>query len=399
MGVSTRITLPVEGMTCASCQATVQRALRATPGVAQAAVNLMTHEATIVYDPAVLGPERLVAAINDIGYESHLPPPVVDLASEDDERESLQRREYDVLRWKAATSLVIGGLAMIASMPLMGGTSAHVAHGGDPLLRWAMTVVDPPIRRALPWLYAVDSGVLAFALLAATLFVMGWAGRHFYTRAWASVRHRTADMNTLIAMGTGAAFLYSLVATVAPGLFVADTARPDVYYEAVILIIALVLLGNTMEARAKSQTTGALRQLAKLQPSTARVRRDGREDDVAIATVRAGDLVLVRPGERFPVDGVIRTGSGAVDESMITGESMPVEKRPGDRVIGATVNKAGAFDVEATAVGATSVLARIVTLMKEAQGSQAPIQRLADRVSAVFVPIVILIAIATFAVW
>ena len=179
MGVSTRITLPVEGMTCASCQATVQRALRATPGVAQAAVNLMTHEATIVYDPAVLGPERLVAAINDIGYESRLPPPVVKLASEDDERESLQRREYHILRRKAATSLVIGALAMIASMPLMGGASAHVAHGGDPLLRWVMTVVDPPIRRALPWLYAVNSGVLAFALLAATLFVMGWAGRHF----------------------------------------------------------------------------------------------------------------------------------------------------------------------------------------------------------------------------
>ena len=178
-----------------------------------------------------------------------------------------------------------------------------------------------------------------------------------------------------------------------------DGARPDVYYEAVILIIALVLLGNAMEARAKRNTTRALRQLAKLQPSTARVRRNGQDVDVPIAEVRAGDLIIVRPGERIPVDGVIRQGAGAVDESMLTGESMPVEKQPGDRVIGATINTSGAFEIEATSLGASSVLARIVTLMREAQGSQAPIQRLADRISAVFVPVVVSIAVATFAVW
>jgi Cu+-exporting ATPase len=206
-------------------------------------------------------------------------------------------------------------------------------------------------------------------------------------------------MNTLIAIGTGAAFVYSVVATLAPGLFVSDSSRPDVYYEAVIIIIALVLLGNAMEARAKTNTTRALRQLAKLQPSTARVRRDGQDVDVPIAEVRSGDLVIVRPGERIPVDGMVASGTGAVDESMLTGESMPVDKQPGDRVIGATINTSGALDVTATSVGASSVLARIVTLMKDAQGSQAPIQRLADRISSVFVPTVLSIAIAAFGLW
>ena len=396
---TSRVTLPVEGMTCASCQANVQRTLTATPGVHNAAVNLMMHEATITYDPAVLSAETLVATINDTGYQSHLPAPVEDLVAADDAREAGQQREYRVLRTKALVSLGLGAGAMVVSMPLMGGRDAHAAHSGDPVLRWTMTVVDPTLQRAIPWLYAVDARLLMLTLLAATLVVMSWAGRHFYTRAWASFRHRTGDMNTLIAVGTSAAFVYSLVATLAPGVFVAGNARPDVYYEAVILIIALVLLGNAMEARARSRTTRALRQLAKLQPSTARVRRDGRDTDVPIASVRQGDIVLVRPGERFPVDGEVLSGAGAVDESMLTGESLPVEKKPGDRVIGATVNTAGAFEVTATTVGGDSMLARIVKLMKDAQGSQAPIQRLADRISAVFVPTVISLAIATCAAW
>jgi Cu+-exporting ATPase len=228
---------------------------------------------------------------------------------------------------------------------------------------------------------------------------MAWAGRHFYVRAWKGLRHRNADMNTLIAIGTGAAYLYSIAATFAPHWFAAAGSRPDVYYEAVIIIIALVLVGNAMEARAKTETTQALRQLARLQPSSARVRRDGTEQDVPITAVQHGDLVIVRPGERIPVDGIVRQGSGSVDESMLTGESMPVEKLAGARVIGATVNQSGALEIEATTLGAASTLARIVTLMKEAQGSQAPIQRLADRISSVFVPVVLSIAIATFAVW
>ncbi|MDO8681492.1 MAG: heavy metal translocating P-type ATPase [Acidobacteriota bacterium] len=393
-----KITLPVEGMTCAACQATVQRALTKAPGVAKAAVNLMTNEATISYDPAVTGPEGLVAAINDTGYVSRVPVEG-EAVPADDEREQAQRREYLALRNRALVSLALGAVAMVASMPLMGGASPHGAHTGDPLLRWVMTTIDPPVRSALPWLYAIDPASLTLGLLAATVIVMSWAGRHFYTRAWVGIRHRSTDMNTLIAVGTGAAFVYSVAATFAPGWFAAEGARPDVYYEAVIIIIALVLLGNAMEARAKTQTTRALRQLAKLQPSTARVRRDGREQEIPIAEVRVGDLALVRPGERFPVDGEVVSGSGAVDESMLTGESMPVDKAPGDRVIGATVNSSGAMEVRASAIGAGTVLARIVTLMKEAQGSQAPIQRLADRISAVFVPIVISLSIATFAAW
>ncbi len=394
-----RITLPIEGMSCAACQATVQGALRATPGVTQAVVNLMTHDATVVYQPSLVTPAGLVAAVNQTGYGSHLPAPVSD-ATADQARERAERDQYRDLLAKALVSLALGFAAMVISMPLMGGVATHDAHGGgDPLLAWMMRVVDPPLRSAFPWLYAVDPRILTLALLAATLVVMFWAGRHFYVRAWHSLRNRSANMSTLIAIGTGAAFLYSLAATVAPRIFQGVNGRADVYYEAVILIIALVLTGSAMEARAKSQTSRALRSLAKLQPSTARVRRGAVDEDVPIASLAPGDVVVVRPGERFPVDGIVRSGAGAVDESMLTGESMPVEKRVGDRVIGATINTSGAFEVQATAIGAASVLARIVTLMKEAQGSQAPIQRLADRISSLFVPTVLAIAVVTFALW
>jgi Cu+-exporting ATPase len=393
-----RITLPVEGMSCAACQATVQGALRATPGVTHAAVNLMTHEATVVYQPSLVTPAALVAAVNETGYVAHLPAPASDTA-EDEARDRAERDQYRDLLVKALASLALGGLAMVITMPLMGGGSGHDAHGGDPLLAWMMRLVDPPLRTLWPGLYAIDPRALTLTLLAASLVVMFWAGRHFYVRAWHSLRNRSANMNTLIAIGTSAAFLYSLVATMAPQIFERGTGRADVYYEAVILIIALVLLGSAMEARAKGQTSRALRSLARLQPSTARVRRAGGEEEVSISTLVPGDVVIVRPGERFPVDGIVRFGAGAVDESMLTGESLPVEKRAGDRVIGATINTSGAFEVEATAIGTSSVLARIVTLMKEAQGSQAPIQRLADRISSVFVPAVLAIALVTFAAW
>jgi Cu+-exporting ATPase len=259
--------------------------------------------------------------------------------------------------------------------------------------------LTPLLRGALPWLYAVPTAVLSYGLLIATIGTMGWAGRDFYTRAWASFRHHSADMNTLIAVGTGAAFLYSLIATVAPSFFTTHGVEPDVYYEAVVIIIALILTGNAFEARAKRQTATALRSLARLQPKTARVVRNDQELDVAIDDVRRGDIVVVRPGERIPVDGEVVSGHSAVDESMLTGESMPVAKKEGDRVIGATINTSGAFRYRATTLGADSVLAQIVKLMRDAQGSRAPIQTLADRVSAVFVPVVISIAIGTFVVW
>jgi Cu+-exporting ATPase len=361
------VTMPVEGMTCAACQANVQRALKRTPGVQKAAVNLMTHEAAIVFDPVVTTPARLVDAINDTGYSSSLPAAVSHAGEPAPESDQRQAAEYRHLLRQSLVSLAIG-LVMMAAMPFM----------------------DPATHAAGPWPYAQ---------FVATTFVMAWAGRRFYTRAWNALRHRTADMNTLIAIGTGAAYTYSLVATFAPGLLHSGNARADVYYEAVVFIIALVLLGNAMEARATRQTTRALRELARLQPARALVRRDGVEVELPIAQVTVGDLVLVRPGERLPVDGVIVAGSAAVDESMLTGEPLPVDKQPGDRVIGATVNRTGALEVRATAVGTGSVLAQIVRLMRDAQGSQAPIQRLADRVSAVFVPAVIVIAALTFIIW
>ncbi|HEX2692731.1 MAG TPA: copper-translocating P-type ATPase, partial [Gemmatimonadaceae bacterium] len=226
----------------------------------------------------------------------------------------------------------------------------------------------------------------------------------FYTRAWAAFRHHSADMNTLVAVGTGAAFVYSVVATVAPGFFFSRGVTPNVYYEAVIIIIALILTGNAFEARAKRQTANALRGLVHLQPKTARVLRHGadgseREVDAPVETVEAGETVIVRPGEQIPVDGEVVSGESAVDESMLTGESLPVSKKPGDSVIGGTINRTGAFRYRATTLGSDSVLARIVKLMRDAQGSRAPIQRLADRVSGIFVPVVMSIAIATFVIW
>lgn len=393
------ITLPVEGMTCAACQASVQRALSAAPGVRRAAVNLMTHEATVVYDPRLASPQSLVGAVQATGYVSRVPEAETDGLQADEAREREYARDYRSLLRKSLVSLALGVVAMVASMPLMGGAAGHGAHGGDPLIAWTMRVVDPPLRLAFPWLYAADPNVLRYGLLVATVFVMIWAGQRFYTRAWSAFRHRTADMNTLIAVGTGAAFGYSLAVTIAPRLLEERGAQADVYFEAIILIIALVLLGNAMEARAKRQTTKALREMARLQPTAARLRRGDHDQDVPVQDVKAGDLVVVRPGERFPVDGIVVAGTGAVDESMLTGESIPVTKQPGDRVIGATVNATGSFEITATTIGGRSVLAQIVRLMREAQGSQAPIQRLADRISAVFVPTVIGIALVTFALW
>jgi Cu+-exporting ATPase len=363
---TTTVTLPVEGMTCAACQANVQRALNTTPGVQNASVNLMLHEAVITFDSRVTNPPALVESINETGYTSRLPLPSEDGLAADDRREREQALEYRQLLLQSVVSLAIG-VVLMTSMAVIGAQHA-----------------------SREWNY------FSFA---ATTFVMAWAGRRFYARAWKAARHRTADMNTLISIGTGAAYIYSVVATFAPHRLHLAGAHADVYYEAVVFIIALVLLGNALEARAKRQTTRALREMARLQPTTARIRREGHDRDVPVNEVVSGDIVIVRPGERFPVDGIVVTGEGAVDESMLTGESVPVDKGPGDGVIGATINRVGAFEVRATSVGSASALAQIVRLMRDAQASQAPIQRLADRVSAVFVPTVMAIAAVTFLVW
>ncbi|MEO7522172.1 MAG: heavy metal translocating P-type ATPase, partial [Gemmatimonas sp.] len=376
-----------------------------TPGVTDASVNLMMGNATISYDPAATTPDVLVETVRGTGYGANLPVPDQSAFDEQSARDRAQDEEFRDLRTKAIASGIGGVIAMLLSMPLMAGDhSAGHDVVADPFMRWAMQSLTPALRAVAPWLYAIPLPVISWTLLALTLVVMTWAGRHFYTRAWAAFRHHAADMNTLIAVGTGAAFVYSVVATVAPGLFRAAGLAPDVYYEAVVIIIALILTGNAFEARAKRQTSAALRSLAALQPPTARVVRptpDGATDeiDVPVENVRADDVVIVRPGERVPVDGEVLSGTSAVDESMLTGESLPVEKHEGDRVIGGTINRTGAFRFRATSLGADSTLAQIVKLMRDAQGSRAPIQALADRISAVFVPVVLSIALVTFTTW
>lgn len=393
------VRIPVSGMTCAACSSRVQRALQKQPGVADANVNLMMKTATVRFDPAVVTPERLVDAIKQTGYGAELASPDQTAFEEQEARDRAAAEEFRELRTKAIVSGVVGVIAMIVSMPLM----SHVG-ASDPFMRWATGALHPMFHHAFPWLYRLPMQAVTGTLMLATLGVMLWAGRHFYTRAWAAFRHHSADMNTLIAVGTGAAFLYSVVATVAPAFFFHRGMTPDVYYEAVIIIIALILTGNAFEARAKKQTANALRALVHLQPKTARVVRRGPDGaevqvDAAIETVVAGETVIVRPGERIPVDGQVLSGESAVDESMLTGESLPVAKKAGDAVIGGTINRTGAFRYRATTLGADSVLARMVKLMRDAQGSRAPIQRLADRISGIFVPVVISIAIATFVVW
>ena len=388
-----KITIPVKGMTCAACQARVQRALQGQSGVIDASVNLMLKNAAVTYDPQIISSMALVEAIHETGYGAELAAQDQTSFEEQAAQDRAQEEEYRELRYKASLSGVVGLVAMVLSMPLMGVAGADV-HGpvADPFMRWAMESMTPAIRAVAPWLYTFTPWVLSYALLALTLLVMGWAGRHFYVRAWSAFRHHSADMNTLIAVGTGAAFLYSVLATVVPEFFLSRGVPPDLYYEAVIMIIAL-------EARAKRQTSAALRGLVELQPRTARVVRDGAEEDILVEDVQSKDIVIVRPGERIPVDGELISGMSAVDESMLTGESLPVEKHQGDRLIGGTINRTGAFRYRATTLGSDSVLAHIVKLMRDAQGSRAPIQKLADQVSGIFVPIVLSLAIVTFVTW
>ena len=328
-----KVTIPVKGMTCAACQARVQRTLQGKPGVIDASVNLMLKNAAVTYDPQMISPMALVEAIRETGYGAELAAQDQTAFEEQEAQDRAQEEEYRELRYKASSSGIIALLAMILSMPLMGAAGTDV-HGpvADPFMRWAMESMTPAIRAAAPWLYTVTPGVLSYTLLALTLLVIGWAGRHFYMRAWSAFRHHSADMNTLIAVGTGAAFLYSVLATVAPEFFLSRGVPPDLYYEAVIMIIALILTGNALEARAKRQTSAALRGLVELQPRTARVVRDGAEKDIPIEDVQTDEIVIVRPGERIPVDGEIISGASAVDESMLTGESLPVEKHQGDRL-------------------------------------------------------------------
>ena len=387
-------TIPVSGMTCAACSARIQRTLERREGVGAANVNLMTGTATVSYDPAAINPEGLVNAIRATGYGAELPRPDASTESLIEAQDAARAEEIAELTRKLGVSLTAAALAMFFSMPLM----ESLGHGRDPLAL-LLAPVSALVHRVTPWVYTLSPGQLRYVLLGLTLPVVGWAGRHFYTRAWAAFRHHSADMNTLIAVGTGAAFLYSLVATVAASGLSARGIEPYVYYESVLWIIALVLLGNLLEARAKSRTSGAIRRLIGLRPATARVLRGGEELEIPLAAIAIGDEGVVRPGETIPADGVILQGGSWVDESMLTGEPVPVRKDPGDRVVGATLNRNGAFRYRVDRIGADSTLSRIISLVQHAQGARAPIQRLADRISAVFVPVVLSIAIGTFVLW
>ena len=365
----------VRGMECASCVRRVERALSRVEGVASASVNLATETAT-VEAPADIDVEALRVAVDHAGYTLRLPA-----GGEDEEatRDALQQeraREYRALAIKTAFALTIAAGEMWWGLTHHVGAAAHGGHAGEPT----------SLEVWLPFLFALP--------------VQVWAGAQISLGAWRVGRHGSTDMNTLIAVGTWAAFLYSMVVSFAPGLFrAAGDYELAMHYDTATAIIGLVLLGRLLEARAKGQTAGAVRALIALRPRTARVWEDGQEYEIPVRAVQPGDLVIVRPGEQFPVDGEVVEGASAVDESMLTGESVPVEKHPGDGVFGATVNASGLLRVRATAVGADSVLARIIRLVEDAQGSKAPIQALADRIASVFVPVVLVLAVLTLIAW
>ncbi len=357
-----KVTIPVGGMTCASCVGHVERALKKVDGVVSAGVNLATERATVEFFPTEANLSDLRRAIEAAGYQALA---VEEETVEDREREA-RAREMRLLKRKLIFAAVI---------------SVPVFLGGYPT--W------------FPWVPEILQNWVVLFLL--TTPVQFWAGWQFYQGAWAALKHKTSDMNTLIAIGTSAAYLYSAAATFVPQLFPGEMA--DIYYDTSTVIIALILLGRYLEAKAKGETSEAIRKLMGLQAKTARVVRDGQELDIPVAEVVVGDVVLVRPGEKVPVDGIIIEGHSTIDESMVTGESLPVDKKSGDEVIGATLNKTGSFKFEALRVGKETALAQIIKLVEEAQGSKAPIQRLADQVTSVFVPIVIGIAGLTAMVW
>jgi Cu+-exporting ATPase len=395
-----RVNIPITGMTCAACQSFVQRTLAEQAGVQDAAVSLMLHNASVTFDPQLTSPAALVGKIRGTGYGAEMPAPIDSVLEAQEKSDAVQLREYSQLRRQAWVSGVAGIAAMIFSMPLM-----SMAHAGglkrvhDPFMTWSVRLLDPALRAVFPWIYHLSANTVRWFLFALSAFIIAWAGRRFYIKAWSALLHKTADMNTLVALGTGAAFVYSAAGTVAPGFFLAHGIAPDVYYDAGLLIIALVLAGNTLESRAKGRTAQALRMLVQLQPKTARVLRDGAEQDISLDAIQHGDIIRVRPGERIPADGVVLSGKSSVDESMLTGESMPVEKAAHDRVIGGALNQLGSLEYRATALGAQSMLAQIVRLLRDSQASRAPVQRLADRVSAIFVPTVLVLAVITFAAW
>jgi Cu+-exporting ATPase len=366
---TTKITIPIKGMTCAACVKRVQDTLASLNGVISASVNLATEKATIEYIPAQVDVRDFKKALKNIGYD------IVEVEKGEDivEKEKKEReKEYKKLKVKLITGVVL-------TIPIF------------ILVFWD--------RLGLSALIDIPRQVNFLIQFIIQTPVQFWVGWQFYTGAIAAARHRTTNMNTLIALGTSAAYIYSVTATFFPSVFEIKGYSAEVYFDTAATIIVLILLGRLFEAKAKGKTSEAIKKLMGLQAKTARVVRDGQERDIPIEEVEIGDIIVVRPGEKIPVDGIVKEGYSFVDESMISGESIPVEKKVGDEVIGATINKTGSFKFQATKVGRDTMLAQIINMVQEAQGSKPPIARLADKIASIFVPTVMGIATVTFFVW
>ncbi|MGB3492541.1 MAG: heavy metal translocating P-type ATPase, partial [Elainellaceae cyanobacterium] len=369
----TTLTFQLGGMSCAACASRIEQAIASVPSVASYSVNFGMEQAVVEFEGERLSQkilqQQIEEAVTQAGYSAHA---IEDIASAMEQDQTEKRAAMRALKRKVWIGGSLSSILIVGMLPMM--TGLHL-----PLI---------PMWLHNPWVQ-----------LVLALPVQVWCGQSFYKGAWSALTHKTSDMNTLVAIGTSAAFLYSLIITIAPELVTRQGIAAEVYYEAAAVVITLILLGRLLEQRARSHTSDAIRKLMGLQAKTARIIRDGNAHDIPIEQVQVDDIVLVRPGEKIPVDGVVTSGSSTIDEAMVTGESIPVSKSEGAEVIGATLNKTGSFQFRATRVGKDTVLAQIVQLVQQAQASKAPIQRIADRVVQWFVPVVLAIAVLTFVVW
>jgi Cu+-exporting ATPase len=420
---TTKASIPITGMTCTTCALTVEKGLAETPGVEKAAVNFASEKASIEYDPGKTNLTKLAHAVSELGYSvatkksiysvggmtcascvAHVEDALkdvpgvisaaVNLGSEKATVEYIEGTAWADMKKAVEDAGYELGKEIEGLEDVSETSQREVRKVRNRFIVAAFLTVPIVVMMLTPMFTGMN-----FLLWALATPVQFWAGWRFYKGAWGALKHRTSDMNTLIAVGSSAAYIYSVIATVFPGVFTSNGIKANVYFDTSAAIITLILLGRYLEARAKGQTSEAIKKLIGLQPKTAIVFRNGLEQQIPIEEVVVGDLIQVKPGERVPVDGIVREGYSSLDESMITGESIPVEKKTGDEVIGATINKTGSFKFEATKIGKDTTLARIVRLVEEAQGSKAPVQKLADVIASYFVPGVIGIAVVTFLVW
>ncbi|OGW27556.1 MAG: copper-translocating P-type ATPase [Nitrospirae bacterium GWC2_57_13] len=426
--------IPVKGMTCVNCAAAIQKDISKLTGVRNANVNYANEKAVVEFDPAVVELGRFIETISELGYTPVIETvtiPIIDLdISREKELKASVANLDGVLKATVNTGAQTVAIEYVPSqlglrdirraMEKAGFRLPQQIEGRSALdiekearekelseLKTKLTVsavlsalvLIGSFQDMMPFITIVPKQTMWYALFLLTTPVQFWAGRHFYQNAWASLKHGSTNMNTLVVVGTSAAYGYSTALTFFPSFFEAQGVHSGAYFDTAAVIITLILFGKYLEVRAKTRAGEAIKKLMGLQPRTARVQREGREEDIPIEDVEAGDLIIVRPGERIPVDGAIRSGYSSIDESMLTGESLPVEKKTGDPVIGATINRTGTFTFEAVKVGKDTMLSQIIRMVQEAQGSKAPIQRLADYISSIFVPTVMSLALITFGVW